>query len=50
MYHMSRVPVPKRNSKIPKGPTEIDKSEDRQDHGQQIDMKNRQRIHNTALN
>ena len=31
----------KRNSKIPKGQTEIEKSEDREDHGQQNETKNK---------
>ena len=35
-----------RNSKIPKGQTEIVQSEDRQDHGQQ--KKDKQRTHNTT--
>ena len=39
----------KRNSKIPKGQTEIVKSEDRQDHGQQNETKNKHRTHNTTL-
>ena len=39
----------KRNSKIPKGQTEIVKSEDRQDHGQQNETKDKHRTHNTTL-
>ena len=39
----------KRNSKIPKGQTEIVKSEDRQDHGQQNETKEKHRAHNTTL-
>ena len=35
--------VEKRNSKIPKGHTEIFKSVDRQDHGQQNEMKDKHR-------
>ena len=38
-----------RNSKTPKGQTEIDKSEDRQDHGQQNETKDKHRTHNTTL-
>ena len=38
----------RRNSKIPKRQTEIDKSEDRQDHGQQDETKDRHE-HNTSL-
>ena len=39
----------KRNSKIPKGQTEIVKSEDRQDHGQHNETKDKHRTHNTTL-
>ena len=39
----------KRNSKIPKGQIEIVKSEDRQDHGQQNETKDKYRTHNTTL-
>ena len=39
----------KRNSKTPKGQTEIVKSEDRQDHGQQNETKDKHRTHNTML-
>ena len=39
----------KRNSKISKGQTEIVKSEDRQDHGQQNETKDKHRTHNTTL-
>ena len=39
----------KRNSKIPKGQTEIVKSEDGQDHGQQNETKDKHRTHNTTL-
>ena len=39
----------KRNSKIPKGHTEIVKSEDRQDHGQQNETKDKHIKHNTTL-
>ena len=39
----------KRNSKIPKGQKEIVKSEDRQDHGQQNETKDKHRTHNTTL-
>ena len=39
----------KRNSKIPKGQTEIVKSEDSQDHGQQNETKDKLRTHNTTL-
>ena len=35
----------KRNSKIPKGQTEIVKLEDRQEHGQQNETKDKQRAH-----
>ena len=38
-----------RNSKIPNGQTEIVKSEDRQDHGQQNETKDKHRKHNTTL-
>ena len=38
-----------RNTKIPKGQTEIVKSEDRQDHGQQNETKDKHRTHNTTL-
>ena len=41
--------VCKRNSKIPKGQTEIGKSEDRQDHGQQIETRDKPITHNTTL-
>ena len=40
--------VYKRNSKIAKGQAEIVKSEDRQDHGQQKETKDK-RTHNTTL-
>ena len=39
----------KRNLKIPKGQTGIVMSEDRQDHGQQNEMKDKHRTHNTTL-
>ena len=39
----------KSNSKIPKGQTEIVKSEDREDHGQQNETKEKHRTHNTTL-
>ena len=39
----------KRNSKISKGQTEIVKSEDRQEYGQQNEMKDKPRTHNTTL-
>ena len=39
----------KRNSKIPKGQTEIVNSEIRQDHGQQNETKDKHRTHNTTL-
>ena len=39
----------KRNSKIPKGQTEIAKSEDRQDHGQQNETKDKYKTYNTTL-
>ena len=39
----------KRNSKIPKGQTEIVKLEDRQYHGQQNETKDTYRTHNTTL-
>ena len=39
----------KRNSTIPKGQTEIAKSEDRHFHAQQNLTKNKHRIHNTTL-
>ena len=39
----------KRNSKIPNGQTEIVKSEDRQDHGQQNETKDKHRTDNTTL-
>ena len=38
-----------RNLKTPKGHTEIVKSEDRQDHGQQNETKDKYRTHNTTL-
>ena len=34
---------------IPKGQTEIFKSEDRQDHGEQNETKDKHRPHNTTL-
>ena len=37
------------NSKIPKGHTEIVKSEDRQGHGQQKETKDKHRKYNTTL-
>ena len=37
------------NSKIPKGQTEIVKSEDRQDDGHQNERKDKHRTHNTTL-
>ena len=37
------------NSKIPNWQPEIVKSEDRQDHGQQNEMKDKHRTHNTTL-
>ena len=39
----------KRNSKIPKGQSEIVISKDRQEHGQRSETKNGQRTHNTTL-
>ena len=39
----------KKNSKIPNGQTEIVKSEDRQDNGQQNETKDKHRTHNTTL-
>ena len=39
----------KRTSKIPQGQTEIVKSEDRQDHGQKNETKNKHTTHNTTL-
>ena len=39
----------KRISKIPKGHTEKVNSEDRQDHGQQKETKDKHRTHNTTL-
>ena len=39
----------KRNSKIPKEQTEIVKSKDRQDHGQQNETKDKHRAHNITL-
>ena len=42
-------PLLKRNSTIQKGKTEIVKSEDRQDHGQQNEAKDKHRTHNTTL-
>ena len=45
----SKICQRKRNSKIPKGQTEIVKSEDRQDHGQQNETKDKHRKHNTTL-
>ena len=41
--------VCKRNLEIPKGQTNIVKLEDRQDHGQQNEMKDKHRTHNTTL-
>ena len=38
-----------RNSKIPKGQKENVKSEDKQDHGQQNETKDKHRTHNTTL-
>ena len=38
-----------RNSKIPKGQTEIVKSEDRKDYGQENETKDKHRTHNTTL-
>ena len=38
-----------RNSKIPRGQTEIVKSGDRQDHGQQNERKDKYRTHNNTL-
>ena len=38
-----------RNSNIPKGQTEIVKQEDRQDHGEQNETKDKHRIYNTTL-
>ena len=38
-----------RNSKIPKRQTKIVKSEDRKDHGQQNEMKDKNRTHKTTL-
>ena len=43
------IPRGQRNSKIPKGQTEIVKSEDRQEHGQQNETKDKHRTHNTTL-
>ena len=37
------------NSKIPRGQTEIVKSEDRKNHGQQNETKDKHRTHNTTL-
>ena len=39
----------KKNSKIPKGQQKIVKSEDRQEHGQQNEMKDKHRKYNTTL-
>ena len=39
----------RRNSKIPKEQTEIVKSENRQNHGQQNETKDKHRTHNTTL-
>ena len=39
----------RKNSKKSKGQTEIVKSEDRQDHGQQNETKEKHRTHNTSL-
>ena len=39
----------KRNLRIPKWQTEIVQSEDRQDHGQQNETKDKHRTHNTTL-
>ena len=39
----------KRNSKIPKGQTEIVNSVNRQDHGQQNETKDKHKTHNTTL-
>ena len=36
-----------KNSKIPKWQTEVNKSKDRQDHGQQNETKNKHTTHNT---
>ena len=43
------LPRTKRNSKILKGQTEIVKSEYTQDHGQQIETKDKRRTHNSTL-
>ena len=37
------------NSKIQKGQTEVVKSKDRQDHGQQNETKDKHRTHNTTM-
>ena len=42
--------VHERNSKIPKGQTEIVKSEDRQDHGQQNETKEKHRTQHYTEN
>ena len=48
-HHRKQPKRSQRNSKIPKGQTEIVKSEDRQDHGQQNETKDKHRAHNTTL-
>ena len=51
--YFSSVPLEpiltRRNSKIPKGQTEIVTSENRQEHGQQNETKHKHRTHNTTL-
>ena len=50
MSETGKVGQSERNSKIPKGQIEIVKSEDRQDHGQQNETKDKHRTQNTTLN
>ena len=48
-FYTLRILSFKRNSKIPKKQTEIVKSEDKQDHGQQNETKDKHTTHNTTL-
>ena len=49
LWTTTQFQISLRNSKIPKGQTEIIKSVDRQDHGKQNETKDKHRTHNTAL-
>ena len=48
-HKQSYAKLSPRNSKIPKGQTEIVKSEGRQDHGKQNETKDKHRTHITTL-